>query len=995
VFIPLGVLLFKLRTAEEKYTSMEYLSPSNFKRGNDYMHSQYSPLVGQLRKAIRKISQKYERECERLLDLTVPKPEFGRGAAAGNPGSGQQGGSPFLANTRNENDTPSSHLYYAPASHNCGASSRAEVQTNYGSRASGYEKFQTPGRQRVEPRPTSMAHPPVAGGLGPIDSPVIGSEQSTPAVITHSRQGTLSTFDANRYSEAQDEAQQLSVDLAAIKSLTDFLHVFIKVRKILVVFYRLVATTGPVLESEDMAALLDKCECSLDAITPQTMYRQLYDNIRYEVGIMRCIVSWDESIAQYNFLKAVTAMSRAKTQLRAWGDSLPPIGQPREPPAANKTPNGSIGRGSIYDSISGALSKGSWEHPDKEASAGANNPKKFLLSAFAKSTRMVQSLIWGSDGSGSGMSEEDIKMRRMRFVYTWISSWTEHLAIKTTVYFQQIIAPHRSLYHDDLSLHARHSAIMEDIWSRPSMAKFNLNDLATTFLHANDGLFVVLLLESSKERPFCSDGFAMAGTKIKVPETFVQSYAMLFCITNQPLMRSHGYHLRDSLSQDIHTSAPDPDESLQALDGYQLDAEWFRRKCLPDFVSILEGDAEPLDTELLRANPMVTAMGNDAERLLAELDSSIDEICAATHAVDDESGVEIADGKHEAESSVMQPMQSAISETIETIASNVRQSAANDPTRQRAESDPQSKTATAAVDHHATPIVHLNDEAEDIARLGSSLEGAESAEENGHHQLVGLEHEDGHEFIGDPSDEHIEGHSLYSTYLLKSHLRNNQVATAQSKQGRGRRLVERKTSKGSRFADTRPQQSSIQYQRCASLALNSETAGGSAEHSQLEHCFGSAVSVPTGHVSQAMQVKYATVGSRDSKPGRTREPHRCGSGGFSLSELANEIQKSDSASEAVPLGSCSTAKTQAVASMANATTSDAGSMRRIRSGGRLREMAAPLKLTLDNASRTYSPQKRHTDASSIHSLTLSTPTRASFGAKSGRAAMAAMVAEPK
>ncbi|KAJ1932600.1 hypothetical protein FBU59_006313, partial [Linderina macrospora] len=132
---------------------------------------------------------------------------------------------------------------------------------------------------------------------------------------------------------------------------------------------------------------------------------------------------------------------------------------------------------------------------------------------------------------------------------------------------------------------------------------------------------------------------------------------------------------------------------------------------------------------------------------------------------------------------------------------------------------------------------------------------------------------------------------------------------------------------------------------------------------------------------QASQVKYATVGSRDPKPGkRTQGTQRRGSAEFSLSEFAAELQKSSTASDAISLGGST--KAHPITS-----ASDTGSMRRIRSGGRLREMAAPLKLTFDNATRTYSPQKhRHTDAASIHSLTLSTPTRASFGAKSGRAA---------
>ncbi|KAJ1929385.1 hypothetical protein FBU59_007052, partial [Linderina macrospora] len=95
---------------------MEYLSPSNFKRGNEYMYSQYSPLLGQLRKAIRKISQKYERECERLLDSSIPKTEFDRGHTPGN----EQRRSPFPVRT--DDDTgPLANFYYGAGSHTGGA----------------------------------------------------------------------------------------------------------------------------------------------------------------------------------------------------------------------------------------------------------------------------------------------------------------------------------------------------------------------------------------------------------------------------------------------------------------------------------------------------------------------------------------------------------------------------------------------------------------------------------------------------------------------------------------------------------------------------------------------------------------------------------------------------------------------------------------------------------------------------------------------------------
>ncbi|KAJ2580418.1 hypothetical protein GGH95_002603, partial [Coemansia sp. RSA 1836] len=259
--------------------------------------------------------------------------------------------------------------------------------------------------------------------------------------------------------------------------------------------------------------------------------------------------------------------------------------------------------------------------------AGSSSASHSLLyTAFAKSSRMVQSLLWGDSGRSSTSSSQGPTLGRMRGIVVWIACWADFLTFKTTAYFQKIIAPHRSLFIEEMPASARQSAVLDDIWSRPGLPKTNFHDMATTFMHNHDGCFVSLLFESSKQRPYVLDGFAIAGSKVKVPDYRVQACAVLFCMSNQKLLQARGRTLRSALVSEAHSRWTSSASTAAQSGSQQYDVEWFRQNCLPDILFVLDSDRATLELEMLGSSPLLGRLGAEADGLLVELCNSADAI---------------------------------------------------------------------------------------------------------------------------------------------------------------------------------------------------------------------------------------------------------------------------------------------------------------------------------------------------------------------------------
>ncbi|KAJ2820218.1 hypothetical protein GGI24_004559, partial [Coemansia furcata] len=511
----------------------------------------------------------------------------------------------------------------------------------------------------------------------------------------------------------------------------------IEVRKTMVVLYRFVAVTGPVLYVHKLDIMLSRCKEMLQTITPNALYESLLDHVRNEVMLVSNLVSWDSHIALHNVVQSVTSMKHAKTLLRVWKDMLP---SGKLPTAAKQA----------------------------QSSGNSSASHSLLYSAFAKSSRIVQNLLWGEGGRNSASGSQGPTLGRMRGIVVWIGCWTDFLTFKTTAHFQQIIVPHRSLFHEETPSSARQSAALDDIWSRPGLSKTNIHDMITTFMHNYDGCFVSLLFESSKQRPYVLDGFAIAGSKVKVPDYRVQACAVLFCLSNQKLMQARGHSLGGSLTDEVHSVRASSAGLTARLGSQQYDVEWFRQNCLPDILCVLDSDRATLDLELLGSSPLLGRLGNEADGLLSELGDSVDEVIekalvqlAETEMVNKDAGNVVSD---------------------ELLPDEI----IHDDRRHDSMLGPEDDDNNSDLDDHYMT------EADAAAALHINLPGTDSQQRltpsahTEHHHGIHDDTEPDHMLTLHSNDHtltsqinvdamhaHDEGSNLYSTYLLKSHLRNN------------------------------------------------------------------------------------------------------------------------------------------------------------------------------------------------------------------------------
>ncbi|KAJ2343907.1 hypothetical protein GGF43_005584, partial [Coemansia sp. RSA 2618] len=522
--------------------------------------------------------------------------------------------------------------------------------------------------------------------------------------------------------------------------------------------------------------MLERCRAIIETIEPNPLYACLVEHVRHEIWLVSILVDWNSHIVAYDFVQAVTHMKKAKQQLRAWQNVLPAYSQSESTSSRRST----IGHG-IYESVSNALGA----RHDKKSAASQNASHGLFYTALAKSSRIVHNLLWPGTNSGASDNAHDLASGGMRGIVIWITAWVDYLSFKTTTYFQQVISPYRSLYHDDMTAHAKQAAVMGDTWSRPGMANVNLFEMASEFMQANDGCFVALLFESSKQHPFVADGFAVSGTKVHVPDYRVQACAVLFCFTNQLLLRSRGIAVKDSLVRDVHTGQSDPATRGAAEVQRQSDVEWFRQNCLPDILGILDNNRATLDLELLGSSPLLNRLGNDADDLLVEL-------CDSVHDTVDDAAAQLAIAKEAANARMLAERgahstglsgnppgtaQSQSGQAADVLRLSAMKTLPSAEQRQRQQQQ-QQQPVTPKYDskHHSPsalsvpasertgtsdPQMHprpLDDSTDNIVAMQTTSSGSG----------LGKPHVPVSE--GDNSDANL---SLYSTYLRKSHLRNN------------------------------------------------------------------------------------------------------------------------------------------------------------------------------------------------------------------------------
>ncbi|KAJ2883548.1 hypothetical protein H4R27_002691 [Coemansia aciculifera] len=718
--IQMGALMFSLLTIEMMYTSMDYLTPSNFRRGNNYYLNMYDPLPRRLSKLLKKVNADYEEEHERLVSLGA-RPAYMEPSAFGNPAAIAHGDNPFFPSHAQYKDNAGipTHTIAAPSDPRGLITDPNQLQAPSRSR-DGASAFRPVDRSRTAQKGAEYRRWP-------------DNEHEL-----RSGAGAAEPFDPNQYIANMDEAEKVLQELETVTQLVDFISKLIEVRKTMLVLYRFVAVTGPVLYVHKLGIMLSRCKEMLQTITPNSLYQSLLDHVRNEVLLVSSLVDWNSHISLHNVVQSMTSMKHAKTLLRVWKDALPS----GEAPAMAK-------QARSPDNLSASHS--------------------LLYSAFAKSSRIVHNLLWGDGGRNSTSGSQGPTLGRMRGIIVWIGWWTDFLTFKTTAYFQQIIAPHRSLFHEETPSSARQSAVLDDIWSRPGLSKANLYDMITTFMHNYDGCFVSLLFESSKQRPYVLDGFAIAGSKVKVPDYRVQACAVLFCLSNQKLLQARGHALCGSLTNEVHSSKASSANSTTHLGSQQCDVEWFRQNCLPDILCVLDSDRATLDLELLGSSPLLGRLGTEADGLLAELGGSVDEVIEK--ALMQLSETERADAN----------ANNVISD--EWLSGEVK----HDDRRPDSMLGPED-------DDNSDPDDHYITEADAAAALHINIPGPDSQ-----HHLKALAHDDNHALHHDDYDaapDHMmtmhsndytmvdqtnvdvmhaqdEGSNLYSTYLLKSHLRNN------------------------------------------------------------------------------------------------------------------------------------------------------------------------------------------------------------------------------
>ncbi|KAJ2465182.1 hypothetical protein GGI03_002802 [Coemansia sp. RSA 2337] len=718
----MGALMFSLLTIEMMYTSMDYLTPSCFRRGYSHVLTMYDPLPRRLIKLLRKVNADYAEEQERLVSLGS-RPVYTEPSAFGNPAAIAHGDNPSLASHAQYNNAASIHTHTLAAPND----PRGFIADP--------NQLQAPSRSRDG-----------ASAFRPVDRPRAaqkGAEYRRWPDNEHgvrSGAGAAEQFDPNQYIANMDEAEKVRQELETVRQLVDFISKLIEVRMTMIVLYRFVAVTGPVLYVHKLDIMLSRCKEMLQTVAPNALYQSLLDHVRNEVMLVTSLVNWNSQIALHNVVQSMTSMKHTKTLLRVWQDALP-------------------------SGEASAMAKHA-RSPDNSSASHS-----LLYSAFAKSSRIVHNLLWGDGSRNSTSGSQGPTLGRMRGIVVWIGCWTDFLTFKTTAYFQQIIAPHRSLFHEETSSSARQSAVLDDVWSRPGLSKTNLNDMITSFMHSYDGCFVSLLFESSKQRPYVLDGFAISGSKVKVPDYRVQACAVLFCLSNQKLLQARGHSLRGSLTSEVHSSRLSSASLTAHLSSPQYDVEWFRQNCLPDILCVLDSDRTTLDLELLGSSPLLGRLGTDEDWLLTELGESVDEVI---------------------EKALVQLTET---ERADTITNNnavpdglLTGEVKHDDRRPDSMLGPEEDDDSSDVDDHYMT------EADAAAALHINIPGPDSQ-----HPLPALAHADNHALHNDGDaaapdhmmamhsndytvidqvnahamHAHDEGPNLYSTYLLKSHLRNN------------------------------------------------------------------------------------------------------------------------------------------------------------------------------------------------------------------------------
>ncbi|KAJ2892184.1 hypothetical protein IWW38_003315, partial [Coemansia aciculifera] len=554
--IQMGALMFSLLTIEMMYTSMDYLAPSNFRRGNNYLLNMYNPLPRRLAKLLKKLESEYEEEHGRLISLGV-QTAYADASAFGMPAVAQDG----------------TH-YFSP-----------EALSDHRGFVIDPNQLQVSSRSREPISPFHLVDKSRAGQKDAEYRRWPDDEQAP-----HPGPGASESFDPNRYIANISEAENVLQELETVKQLVDFISKFVEVRKTMVVLYRFIAVTGPVLYTYKLDIMLGRCKDVLKTIAPNELYAGLLEHVHNEVALVCCLVDWNSHIGLYNVVKSVTSMKHTKTLLRAWQDALP----------------------------SGAASSVSKPEQGATSTSGSHS---LLYNAFAKSSRIVQSILWGESGRSSTASSQGPTLGRKRAIVVWIACWVDFLTFKTTAYFQKIITPHRSLFLEESPVSAKQSTVLDDIWSRPGLPKTSFNDMVMAFLHNHDGCFVSLLFESSKQRPYFLDGFAVTGSKVNVPDYRVQACAVLFCVSNQKLLQARGHTLRGSLVSDVCSS-----RATHSSGSQQYDVDWFRHNCLPDILCVLDSDRLTLELELLGSSPLLGRLDTDADGLLVELCNSAETI---------------------------------------------------------------------------------------------------------------------------------------------------------------------------------------------------------------------------------------------------------------------------------------------------------------------------------------------------------------------------------
>ncbi|KAJ2093770.1 hypothetical protein IW138_000166 [Coemansia sp. RSA 986] len=795
--IQMGALMFSLLTIEMMYTSMDYLTPGNFQRGNGYMLSMYNGLPRRLRRLHKRLVLEYQEEHQRLVASFV-HPMQSDPTARTDPGK------------QNHSSRSASRLSGRP---NNTASAFQPVNSEGGGSSSGGWRLSA-----RDVRPNSDNH--------------------KSAISQHSKASAPDSFDPKHYLGSLERAEKVLEDLEALSLFVEFIIKFIDVRKTMVVLYRFVAVTSPVLYVQKLDIMLKRCKRLIESIQPSHHYQTLLDSVRSEVWLVRNIVDWDSQILAYNFVKAVTTMQNTRGLLKSWQEAFPECAGTRTSAEAIEAARAhskavADALGSAHNTNDGGLSEGAGDsfamqqHNASSRGSARSSSQGLLYMAFTKSSQLVQNLFWGGGNTSSADENHESGHARIHGVVKLLDCWVSFLSFKTTAYFQQIIASYRSLYYDDMAAQAKRTAVINDIWSRPELSKTDLGETLHKFMTSNDACFVTLLFESSKQHPFTADGFALRGTKISVSDYRVQACAILFCITNESLMVARGRSLKESIVHDVYSINSGPPQRAAGNVALQSDVEWFRQNCLPDILYILDGDRETLDYELLGSSPLVDRLGANADELLVELGDLVHEVVG-----------EATEPVHSAQESA--------GDTLSSMEHDIYH--AEYPSDDAASAKPNENSNV-----HVHNPQYLGYEQHNQQPLEAPHHGA-------HSSTVGSDHAVG---LG---EDHHDNPNLYSTYLLKSHLRNNLQHEEQLYSGRGnRRFAGRHSSQAMRNKQGQARVTGDTVER-----IGPQNNRDSGKHNSRDHTLTQQTTGYTGPVESAKSAQANIKGSQKQGGGIQR-----------------------------------------------------------------------------------------------------------------------------